>query len=188
MKTRLEFILILLMVLTLSGLSGFIFGVKSSEYDNIQKTQKFIENMKKNDPNLYKYWTKIIHYSSKYGISPYWVASVICSETGFNPNSISPVGAVGLAQIMPDTAKGIAKEIGIKKYSLKNADIQVMFCCHYLKNCLKRFGGNITLATASYNCGPGNAKIYHTIPQTKTYVRRVMSKYKHYKKEYCSIN
>ena len=81
--------------------------------------------------------------------------SVKKQESAGNPNAISPKGATGLFQIMPDTGKEIAAELGIQEYNLKDPATSEKFYKHYMGKLLKQFKGDPKLALAAYNSGPG---------------------------------
>lgn len=81
------------------------------------------------------------------------VRAVIHQESKGDPKAVSPKGATGLMQIMPDTAKDIAKALGVRKYDLKDPKVNQLFGEFYLKQQLDRFGST-QLALAAYNAGP----------------------------------
>lgn len=81
--------------------------------------------------------------------------NLVKQESAGNPNAVSPKGATGLAQIMPETAKDIAKELGVESYNLKDPATSELFGKFYLSKMLKIFGGDERLALAAYNAGPG---------------------------------
>ncbi len=85
------------------------------------------------------------------------VHAIIKQESGFAPKAVSSVGAIGFMQLMPGTAKLVAKDIGIpyNKHKLAN-DIKynVRLGSHYIKKLIDRFNGSEMLAIASYNAGP----------------------------------
>lgn len=87
------------------------------------------------------------------------VNAVIHQESRGNANAVSPKGALGLMQIMPDTAKEIAQELGVTDYDLKDKETNQRFGEYYLAKQLKRFG-TPELALAAYNAGPGKVQMW----------------------------
>lgn len=125
----------------------------------------------------------IIHQAARtYGVSAGLIKAVMHTESGFNIHARSPVGAQGLMQLMPATAR---------RFNVSNAyDPQqnIMAGARYLSWLLKRFHGNTELALAGYNAGEGNVDKYGGIPpfrETQDYVRRVTSRYHNL---YASLN
>ncbi|MGV5006081.1 MULTISPECIES: lytic transglycosylase domain-containing protein [Acinetobacter] len=109
-----------------------------------------------------------------YGVSEGLIKAVMHTESGFNTHARSPVGAQGLMQLMPATAR---------RFNVSNAydpHQNIMAGAKYLAWLLKRFNGNTSLALAGYNAGEGNVSKYGGIPpfrETQDYVRRVTSRF-----------
>jgi soluble lytic murein transglycosylase-like protein len=99
------------------------------------------------------------------------VASVVTTESHWNPKARSPVGAIGLGQLMPATAKSLGVDPSNPHENLRGTT-------RYLASNLKRFK-SIPLAAAGYNAGPGAVSKHGGIPpfkETKEYVKRVCSR------------
>lgn len=111
--------------------------------------------------------------SSKYGVDPNLVHAVIKQESGGNPKAVSPVGAGGIMQLMPQTAKrfGVTNRFD----PAENIDGGV----HYLKVLLDMFKGNVKLAVAGYNAGEKAVIKYgYSVPpyaETQNYVKKVLA-------------
>lgn len=109
-----------------------------------------------------------------YNVSEGLIKAVMHTESGFNPHARSPVGAQGLMQLMPATAR---------RFNVTNAydpHQNIHAGAKYLSWLLKRFDNNLHLALAGYNAGEGNVQKYGGIPpfrETRDYVRRVTSRY-----------
>lgn len=80
--------------------------------------------------------------------------ALVKQESAGNADAVSPKGATGLWQVMPDTAKDIAKELGVSNYDLKDPATSELFGKFYLSKMLNKFDGDKELALAAYNAGP----------------------------------
>lgn len=131
-------------------------------------------------------------YAKEYGLDEAWVYGLMRQESRFVSQAKSGVGAAGLMQIMPATARWIANKLGISHFkasSIHELDTNMQFGMYYLKTIQQNLDGSIVLATAGYNAGPGRARrwrgeqalegaIYaESIPfsETRDYVKKVMA-------------
>lgn len=126
-----------------------------------------------------------------------WIFGLMRQESRFINVAKSNVGASGLMQIMPSTARWIAKQLGIKRFNtreMQDPARNIQFGAFYLKHVQDRLDGSPVLATAAYNAGPGRAQRWRTsepmeaavyiesIPfdETRDYVKKVMSNAMYY--------
>jgi len=131
------------------------------------------------------------------GIDEAWVFGLMRQESRFINVARSGVGASGLMQIMPATARWIARRLGIKRFDTKEMQDparNIQFGAYYLKHVQDTLGGSPVLATAAYNAGPGRAQRWRdarpmeaavyieSIPfaETRDYVKKVMSNAMYY--------
>ena|SRR3990167_1483580 len=118
-------------------------------------------------------WVKphIDRASQQYNIPPIILSALLKQESGFNPRAGSPVGAQGIAQFMPATARGM----GVDPWDPESA---IMGAARYLRNSYDKFG-RMDLALAAYNAGGGAVSQYgNKIPpykETQNYVKNIMA-------------
>ena len=127
-------------------------------------------------------------YSRQHGVDAAWVYGLIRQESRFVMGAQSSVGAQGLMQVMPATAREIARKIGMDSQQLYTMEGNIRMGTWYMADARSRLQNNEVLATAGYNAGPGRARkwqgramegaIYaETIPfsETRDYVKKVMT-------------
>lgn len=133
----------------------------------------------------------VVRYSQSAGIDPAWAYGIMRQESRFVTSARSHVGASGLMQVMPDTAKYIARNLG-ETYSASRAnsgDTNIRYGTWYMGDIFGKLSRQPVLATAGYNAGPNNAKRWQpeygslaadqyvetiAFPETRNYVKHVM--------------
>ena len=143
----------------------------------------------------------VIQGAAPQHVDPYLVAGLIREESLYNPRAVSAVGAMGLMQLMPDTAKRVARKVGMPFWQsdpegLFEPERNIRLGSWYLGELIRDFQGNLVYAVASYNAGPsavkrwiarnGDRPLDEFIEQigykeTRGYVKRVLGSYWIYK-------
>lgn len=157
---------------------------------------------------MYPYYHRdlVQEYSQKNNIDEYLVAGVIMSESKFQQQARSSHGAVGMMQLMPETARWIAGELDDKKYTdenLADPERNIRYGSWYIAELKREFEDNDVLALAAYNAGRGNVREWmltygwgydfkriEDIPflETRNYVKGVLYNQKKYRQLYENQN
>lgn len=141
-------------------------------------------------------------YSKKYGVDELMVYSIMREESRFQKDAVSPADAVGLMQLIPPTARTVARQIGISGFTVEMLTIprvNIEMGIFYFKQVLDKWDGDVELALASYNAGPHRAadwkvrfyglekdEFIEEVPfrETRNYIRRILRSYGAYKAIY----
>lgn len=149
-----------------------------------------------------RYEQDIVVSAKNYNVDPILIAAIIRVETNFEPDKVSRKGAIGLMQLMPETAEWIVKRAGYAEEtirSLHRGDVNIEVGAWYLNSLFGQFDDNRIAVLAAYNAGPGNTRRWldngiwdgtlkniGQIPfgETRHYVQRVLYYYDKYVKLY----
>ncbi len=119
-----------------------------------------------------RYHAKILELAVRFDLSPSLLEALVWQESRWNENAVSPVGAQGLAQLMPGTARYLGVNPHDPFANLEGG-------ARYLREQLDRFGGDLEKALAAYNAGPGRVERAGGVPnirETKQYVAAIMGR------------
>lgn len=143
------------------------------ELDNEESSADLIEDMDFTENENGSTEEMLTNAAVRHGVDPKLVHAIAIAESNMNQDEISEVGAIGVMQLMPETAEGL----GVNPYDeQENIEGGTM----YLKQMLDEFDGNVSHAVAAYNAGPGAVQRYGGVPpygETQAYVGRVMDMY-----------
>jgi peptidoglycan lytic transglycosylase len=143
----------------------------------------------------FRYQEIVLGHAQNYHLDPALLAAVIYQESKFDADAKSDRGAIGLMQLLPDTAKGIAARTGGSKFrvfDLYDPELNVRYGAWYLRHLLDKYGSERT-ALAAYNAGQANVDSWRTrrigiqFDETKQFVDRVESLKKTYRHAYSSL-
>ncbi len=147
-------------------------NIDISTDDNIDEIIPYFSNSKSAEKSHIK--DLVSKISKKHGVDEKLVNAVIKQESGYNTKAKSKAGAQGLMQLMPSTAKSLG--VTDPYNPVQNVDGGV----RYLRSMMDKYNGNIVLALAAYNAGPGNVDKYEGVPpfrETQNYVKNVLANY-----------
>ena len=150
-----------------------------------------------NNSKADEYYNEVVYYSEENGLRVEFVLALLYAESNFNSQAVSAKGAIGLMQLMPETASYIAERIGYSEdIDLKNSSCNLRLGCAYIQYLSKSFNSDYLLLCA-YNAGEGNVRKWlndkrysqdgvsiNNVPfgQTKRYAEKVLKAQKYYKK------
>jgi soluble lytic murein transglycosylase len=135
----------------------------------------------------------VLGHAENYELEPALIAAVIYRESRFDPDAVSESGAVGLMQLLPDTAEGIAELTGGTEFrvdDLYDPELNVRYGSFYLRRLLTKYDGNVELALAAYHAGQGNVDRWLSeggrieFAETREYVDDVLELEERYRSAY----
>ncbi|QSQ26895.1 transglycosylase SLT domain-containing protein [Pyxidicoccus parkwayensis] len=147
-------------------------------------------------PNAFR--DLIEKHTADAGVEPDLLQALMREESALDPKALSWAGALGLTQLMPSTAKTVARELKLKRFSidaLLQPDTNIRLGAHYLGGLLKKFNGHTPYAVGSYNAGPGAVNRWRSekpdlpldawveeipISETRGYIKRVLRSFNTY--------
>ena len=159
--------------------------------------------MVRTEPDVYlraryplRYESIIRTHAENYDLSPTLLAAVVYTESRFDADARSSAGALGLMQLLPDTARGIALRTGGDAFvvsDLLDPEINVRYGSWYLRNLIRRYG-DVPTALAAYHAGQGNVDRWRAdgvgiqFPETRHYVQKVLAAEKRYARAYPDLS
>ncbi len=171
----------LLAVLAIAATAGVVAWTVSAEPDWYQRVRYPL-----------RYEEIVNTHARNYDLPPTLLAAVIYTESKFDADARSAAGAVGLMQLLPETAKGIAVRTGGKRFvvaDLLDPELNVRYGSWYLRNLLDRYD-DVRTALAAYHAGQGNVDEWRRrgvgiqFPETRSYVDKVVDTQRVYEETY----
>lgn len=153
------------------GSNGTVTVHEATDYLSNSRRSHHRQPLQSNYTSSKKFDLLVQKAAKKYKVSPTLVHAVIQNESSYDPNAVSPKGAMGLMQLMPATAK---------HYLVKDAfdpEQNILGGTQYLSELLKRYNDNIALSLAAYNAGETAVDKYNGIPpypETEHYVAKIL--------------
>lgn len=176
-------LILFLLELVAYGITGYLIaGYHSLLWEKFNKEVQVLHDIDGKIP----YGESINRYARDVKISPQVIASVIEVESSFQPRALSPAGAYGLMQIMPTTWRQVNKDTKVcaGRHSGEcttecyyNGELNIQIGTNYLSKLLQKYQGNMILALAAYNAGPGAVDQYRGVPpyeETEKYIENVI--------------
>lgn len=154
---------------TVSNVADAVSGNASTDIYPVSNI--FNENILECSDELNSYFAEA---ASSYNVDAKLLKAIAYAESGFDPSNTSHSGAMGVMQLMPETAA----ECGVT--DPYDARQNILGGTRYISNMLEKYNGNLSLALAAYNSGPGNVDRYGGIPpftETQNYVNKVLEYY-----------
>ncbi|WP_197337226.1 lytic transglycosylase domain-containing protein [Ralstonia solanacearum] len=165
---------------------AYLNATRRDALDNAGMRQRLVRAVLRH-PNAPTVEPLIRQAAHRHGVDPALVKAVIAAESGFNPQAVSPKGAIGLMQVIPETGErygvtGDARRTLAQK--LADPKINIATGVRYLSDLLRMFSGNLELVLAAYNAGEGAVQKHgNDIPpyaETQNYVKTVLQFYRYY--------
>ena len=166
--------IVALLALALAGLGVYVVGERPELYERVRYPLRYEEF--------------VTGHARNYDLEPHLLAAVIYQESKFDADARSDRGAIGLMQLLPETAKGIAARTGGSKFEVSDLDdpeINIRYGAWYLRHLLDKYGSE-RKALAAYNGGQGNVDRGVVYRETEHYVDRVLELRRIYRDAYAS--
>lgn len=150
---------------------------EANDISEVKASRKLARVSRSSWENRQKYSALIAQAAADYGVDEKLLHAVIQAESAYNPEAVSPVGAVGLMQLMP----GTAERYGVRPEDRTDPAESIKGGARYLRDLLRMFDSDVKLAVAGYNAGENAVKKYNNsvppYPETQNYVAQVLALY-----------